>query len=73
MYCSLYLQSEKFIESLDVIADLLKYHHHSNMPYDLEESTVQGPSDLVQHRLAYIGLSVLLGKFVKFLIPLEKV
>ncbi|XP_053402564.1 rotatin-like [Mercenaria mercenaria] len=64
--------SEKFIESLDVLADLLKYHHHSNMPYDLEESTVEGPSDLVQHRLAYIGLSVFLGKFLKLLVPTEK-
>ncbi|XP_060587035.1 rotatin-like, partial [Ruditapes philippinarum] len=64
--------SEKFIESLDVLADLLKYHHHSNMPYDIEESTVQGPSDLVQHRLAYIGLSVFMGNFLKTLVPIAK-
>ena len=55
------------------MADLLKFHHHGNMPFDLEESPHQGPSDLIQHRLAYIGISVFMTKLMKALVPLEKV
>ena len=67
------LQVDKFAESMDVLADLLKFHHHGNMPFDLEESPHQGPADLIQHRLAYIGISVFMAKLLKALVPIEKV
>ncbi|XP_052274853.1 rotatin-like isoform X2 [Dreissena polymorpha] len=63
--------SEKFIESLDMIADLLKSHHHGNAPYDPESSPDQGPEDLVQHRLCVLGLHVLLCRFLKTLVPVN--
>ena len=66
-------QIDKLTESFDVIADLLKYHHHSNSPFDLEESEHQGPGDLIQHRLVYVGISIFMTKLLKALVPVEKV
>ena len=68
-----FFQIDRLIESFDVIADLLKYHHHSNSPFDLEASEHQGPGDLIQHRLVYVGISVFMTKLLKALVPVEKV
>lgn len=63
--------SKQFIESLDVLAELVKYHHHSNMSFNEDDSSQPAP-DIIQHRLAYIGVGVFLGKFLKYLVPIDK-
>ncbi|WAR12085.1 RTTN-like protein, partial [Mya arenaria] len=64
-------QSEKLIESLDVMADLLKFHHHSNLKSDPDD-TNNDPGDLVQQRQCLIGLHVLLARILDPLVPLDK-
>ena len=64
-------QIDRLTESFDVIADLLKSHHHGNSPLDPDASEDQG--DPVQHRLVYIGISVFMTKLLKALVPVEKV
>ena len=66
------MQSEKLIESLDVMAGLLKFHHHSNMTHDLVDGG-KGLGDVVYHRLWVIGIGVFLEKFLRSLVPIEKV
>ncbi|WAR12019.1 RTTN-like protein, partial [Mya arenaria] len=64
-------QSEKLIESLDVMADLLKFHHHSNLKSDPDD-TNNDPGDLVQQRQCLIGLHVLLARILDPLVPVDK-
>ena len=59
-------------ESLDVIADLLKYHHHSNQGSDLDSHS-NDPADLVFQRQCVIALHVLLARIVQTLVPVDKV
>ncbi|WAR12025.1 RTTN-like protein, partial [Mya arenaria] len=63
--------SEKLIESLDVMADLLKFHHHSNLKSDPDD-TNNDPGDLVQQRQCLVGLHVLLARILDPLVPLDK-
>ncbi|XP_052818061.1 rotatin-like [Mya arenaria] len=63
--------SEKLIESLDVMADLLKFHHHSNLKSDPDD-TNNDPGDLVQQRQCLIGLHVLLARILDPLVPVDK-
>ncbi|WAR12091.1 RTTN-like protein, partial [Mya arenaria] len=64
-------QSEKLIESLDVMADLLKFHHHSNLKSDPDD-TNHDPGDLVPHRQCLIGLHVLLARILDPVVPVDK-
>ncbi|WAR12035.1 RTTN-like protein, partial [Mya arenaria] len=64
-------QSEKLIESLDVMADLLKFHHHSNLKSDPDD-TNNDPGDLVQQRQCLIGLHMLLARILDPLVPVDK-
>jgi len=45
----------------------MTYHHHSYSNHDNDKG------GLAQHRLAYIGISGFLAKFISFLLPLKLV
>ncbi|KAL3860206.1 hypothetical protein ACJMK2_010362 [Sinanodonta woodiana] len=65
---------DKLTESLETIGKLIKFHHHGNVPFNQswDDSNDQNTGDLVQHRLAFIGISIFLTKLVTVLVPLEK-
>ncbi|KAK3610373.1 hypothetical protein CHS0354_008649 [Potamilus streckersoni] len=65
---------DKLTESLETVGKLIKFHHHTNVPFNqtLDDSNIQNTGDLVQHRLAFIGISIFLTKLLKVLVPLEK-
>lgn len=61
------LQIEKFQECLEMLADLMHYHHHSNL------SMTTPAAELSQHRIAYMGTVVYTVHLLQIMVPLDKV
>ncbi|KAJ8303020.1 hypothetical protein KUTeg_019416 [Tegillarca granosa] len=58
---------ERLTESFGIISELIVFHHHSNRNLGNEKG------DLVQHRLALIGVAGILSRILKQLVPFQMV
>lgn len=54
---------ERLSDSFETLGNLILYHHHSNSDHDNDTS------DLVQHRLAYIGICCFLSRLLQEFVP----
>ena len=53
--------------AFEILGNLITYHHHSNSDLDTDNH------DLVQHRLAYIGISCFMTRLLQEFVPYKLV
>ncbi|XP_070575583.1 rotatin-like [Ptychodera flava] len=60
--------AEKLVDVLEVLGDVLLYHHHSRS--NLSDGVSE--HDIIQHRLAFITVTAYVTQFLEALMPVEK-
>ncbi|XP_006823348.1 rotatin-like, partial [Saccoglossus kowalevskii] len=60
--------TEKLVDVFEILGDVLLHHHHSKG--NISENMVE--HDIIQHRLAFIMISMYVTQFIESLLPIDK-